>query len=211
MKYIYSIVVAHYQKTRIRMNKIIVLLLLTVGLISCKTSEKGRVRETNKLETAKRYYKALNTSDDSEMLTLLGDSIVIRENADNYEERFSRKGYTIWLEWDSVFEPKYKILEIEEENEVVKAKISKIDQRIFFLTEEPIVWYEIIRFDNNKIVKVEKIEYEVFNVAKFLKNRDRLVNWIDKNHSELSGFLYPQTKSVGMKYLKAIELYNNKK
>ena len=73
------------------------------------------------------------------------------------------------------------------------------------------VWYEIIRFDNNKIVRIERIEYEVFNVDIFIKNRDKLVVWVDKNHSELSGFLYPQTKSVGIKYLKAIELYNKKK
>lgn len=194
------------------MNKIITLsLLLTIGFVSCKTSEKEKVKETSKLEIAKQYYKALDNSDGSEMATLLGDSIVIRENADDYEERFSQNGYTVWLEWDSVFEPTYKILEIEEENEVVKAKISKIDKRIFFLTEEPMVWHEIVRFEHNKIVKVERVEYEVFNVEKFLKNRDGLVNWIDKNHPELGGFLNPQTKSVGMKYLKAIELYNNKK
>tara|TARA_R110002050_G_scaffold109796_3_gene221140 strand:- start:11874 stop:12458 length:585 start_codon:yes stop_codon:yes gene_type:complete len=194
------------------MNKIIVLLLfLTIGFISCKTSEKVKHKETSKLEIAKQYYKALDNSDGSRMLTLLGDSIVIRENADNYEERFSQKGYTVWLAWDSVFEPTYKILEIEQENEVVKAKISKIDKRLFFLTEEPMVWNEIIRFENNKIIKVEKIEYEVFNVTKFLKNREELVNWIDENHSQLSGFLYPQTKSKGMNYLKAIELYRNQK
>ncbi len=194
------------------MNKIIALsLLLTIGFISCKTSEKQNVKETSRLEIAKQYYKALDNSDSSEMLALLSDSIVIRENADNYEERFSQNGYTVWLEWDSVFEPTYKILEIEEENEVVKAKISKIDKRISFLTEEPMIWNEIVRFDKNKIVKVERIEYEVFNVEKFLENRDGLVSWIDKYHSELSGFLYPQTKPVGMSYLKAIELYNTEK
>lgn len=189
----------------------IILSLLLIGLMSCKTSEKEKVKEKSKLEIAKQYYKALDNSDRLEMLTLLADSIVIRENADNYEERFSQNGYAVWLKWDSVFEPTYKILEIEEENAVVTAKISKIDKRLFFLTEEPMVWNEIVRFDNNRIVKVERIEYEVFNVEKFLKNRDELVSWIDKNHPELSGFLYDQTKAGGMKYLKAIKLYNNKK
>ena len=145
------------------------------------------------------------------MVTLLRDSIVIRESEDDYEENFSEKGYIEWLNWDSVFDPTYKILEIEKENETVKAKISKMDKRIFFLHEEPMVWNEIIRFDNNKIISVERIQYEVFNVAKFLKNRDGLVSWIDENHPELNGFLNAQTKSVGMKYLKAIELYQSKK
>lgn len=193
------------------MNKIIILsLLLTIGFASCKNSEKEKNKETSKLEIAKQYYKALDQSDGSGMRILLGDSIVIRENADNYEERFSQKGYMVWLEWDSVFDPTYEILQIEQEGEIVKAKISKIDKRILFLHEEPMVWNEIVRFDNNKIIKVERIEYEVFNVEKFLKNRDGLVSWIDENHPELSGFLFPQTKSTGIKYLKAIELYKNR-
>jgi hypothetical protein len=31
------------------------------------------------------------------------------------------------LQWDSAFDPTYQILEIEQENEIVKAKIFKID------------------------------------------------------------------------------------
>jgi len=190
------------------MNKIIALsFLLTIGFSSCKTSEK----ETNKLEIAKKYYKCLNNSDDFGIASILGDSITIRESEDDYEEYFSKKGYVDWLKWDSVFEPTYKILEIKQENETVKAKISKIDKRIFFLHEEPMVWHEIIRFNNNKIIKVDRIHYEVFNIPRFVKNRDGLVSWINENHPELNGFLNAQTKLVGMKYLKAIEMYQNKK
>lgn len=194
------------------MNKLFVLLLFfIIGFTSCKTSEKEKANEPSKIKIAKQFYKALDNSNSSEMLALLGDSIVVRENADDYEERFSKKGYIDWLEWDSVFEPTYKILDIEQENEVVKAKISKIDKRLFFLTEEPMVWYEILRFENNKIVKIERIEYEVFNVEKFIENRETLVRWVNEHHTELNGFLYPQTKAVGVKYLKAIELYQNQK
>ncbi|RED43954.1 hypothetical protein DFQ10_104145 [Winogradskyella eximia] len=189
------------------MNKIILLLVVTVTLLGCKTSEK----EVDKLELAKRYYKFLDSSDTSSMLTLLGDSIVIRESEDNYEERFSKKGYINWLEWDAIFEPTYKIIEIEQDSEMVKAKISKIDKRLFFLHEEPMVWNEIIQFDNNKITRVERVKYEVFDISRFVKNREVLVHWVDKNHPELNGFLEAQTKSVAMKYLKALELFQNKK
>jgi len=190
------------------MNKIIALsLILAIGLISCKKSDKG----IDKLEIAKKYYKSLDNSDDFGMVTILGDSIIIRESEDDYEEYFSRKGYVEWLKWDAVFDPTYKILEIEQENETIKTKISKIDKRIFFLHEEPMVWYEILRFDHNKIIKIDRIKYEIFDIPKFVKNRDGLVSWIDENYPELNGFLNAQTKSIGMKYLKAIELYENKK
>ena len=189
------------------MNKIIVLCsFLTFGFIACKTSEK----EIDTLEIAKKYYEILNNSDVSEIAYILTDSIVIKENEDDYQETFSKQGYVAWLEWDSVFSPTYKILEMEQENGVVKAKISKIDQRILFLHEEPMVWTEIIRCNNNKIISVDRIKYEVFNVAKFLKTRDELVSWIDKNHPQLSGFLHDQTEPGGIKYLKAIDLYKNR-
>tara|TARA_R110002167_G_C12410901_1_gene627904 strand:- start:185 stop:532 length:348 start_codon:yes stop_codon:yes gene_type:complete len=113
------------------------------------------------------------------------------------------------LKWDSIFDPTYKILQIEQEDEIVKAKISKIDKRISFLHQEPIVTNQIIRFDNDKIIGLETTVYVIFNDSIFVKNRDRLVNWIEENHPELNGFLYDQTKTGGLKYLKAIELYKN--
>lgn len=189
------------------MNKIILLLVVTFTLLGCKNSE----REVDKLDLAKKYYKFLDNSNTSGMLTLLGDSIVIRENEDNYEERFSQKGYINWLEWDAVFEPTYKIIEIKQDNEIVKAKISKIDKRLFFLHEEPMVWNEIIQFENGKITRIERLKYEVFDISRFVKNREELVRWVDDNHPELNGFLEAQTKSVAMKYLKAIALFQNQK
>ena len=186
------------------------LLFITV-CVSCKTSGNEKNKTFTKLEIASQYYKALDQSDSTKMISLVGDSIVIRENKDNYEERFSRQGYNTWLAWESVFDPTYKILEMKEAKNIVTAKVSKTDKRIFFLTQEPVVWVETLQFDQNRIVKVNRIEYEVFDIDKFVKNRDSLVQWIDKHHKELSGFLYPQTKSTGIKYLKAIELYNKEK
>ncbi|WP_438423283.1 hypothetical protein [Aquimarina macrocephali] len=190
------------------MNKIIVLsLLLAIGFISCKTSEK----EIDKLEIAKQYYKALDNSDDSGIVTLLTDSLLTKEREYDYEQTFSLKEYVEWLKWDSVFDPTYEILQIELENGIVKAKISKIDKRIFFLHEEPIVTNQIIRFDSGKITRVETTKYVIFNDTTFVKNRSEFLNWIDKNHPELNGFIHDQTETGGLKYLKAIELYKNRK
>ena len=141
----------------------------------------------------------------------MADSLAIRESEYDYVETFSKKGYVEWLKWDSVFEPTYDILQIEQENKIIKAKISKIDDRISFLHEGPIVTNEVIRFNNNKIISVEKAKYVIFNEKIFLKNRERLLSWIDKNHPELNGFIHDQTEAGGIKYLKAIELYKNRK
>ncbi|CAH8281727.1 hypothetical protein EV196_104106 [Mariniflexile fucanivorans] len=152
------------------MNKtIILLLLLMFGFTSCKNSKK----EIDKLNIAKQYYKVLDNSNHSEISNLLTDSIVIKESDYNYEENFSKKGYIEWMKWDSVFDPTYKILEIEQLNEIVKAKISKIDKRIIFLHEEPIISNEIIRFNNNKIIRIEKT-YEIFNERIFKKKEINL-------------------------------------
>jgi len=190
------------------MNRITILLvLITIGIISCKNSEK----EFDQLEIAKKYYKVLDKSNVSGIETLLTDSLLTKETEYNYEQTFSKKEYVEWLQWDSVFKPTYKILEIGQKNGIVKAKISKTDKRISFLHKEPIVTEQVIRFDMDKISSIETTKYVVFNDSVFVKNRGRLSNWIDKNHPELNGFIHDQTKSGGMKYLKAIELYENKK
>lgn len=189
------------------MNKIIVLsFLLTIGLISCNNSEK----KIDKLEIAKEYYKALDNSDDSEITRLLTDSLLTKETEYDYEQTFSLKEYVEWMRWDSVFDPTYEILHIEQENGIVKAKISKMDKRILFLHEGPMVSNEIIRFNKNKITSIERSNV-IFNDSIFVKNRSVFLNWIHKNHPDLKGFIHDQTEIGGIKYLKAIELYEKEK
>lgn len=185
------------------MYKIIILLLLWIFVSnSCKNYGKG----TDELDLAKRYYNVLDNSDCFKIGALISDSILVRDG--DYIQKFSQNDYVQWLKWDSVFDPTYKILQIEQENGIVKAEISKMDKRIMFLHREPIVTTEIIRFNGNKIVSVER-ESVIFNETTFLKNRNDLLSWIDENHPELTGYLHDQTRTGGMKYLKAIELYEH--
>lgn len=194
-------------KNKLQMYKIMTLLLiLTIGFISCKTAENN----IGKLKIAQTYYKSLDASDASAMAGVIADSLIIRENEYDYQEVFTKEQYLEWLKWDSVFEPTYEIIQIEQDDEIIKVKVSKMDKRILFLHEEPIVSNEFIRFDKNKITRVEK-SYVIFNETTFLKNRERLLSWISENHPELNDFLYDQTETGGIKYLKAIELYKNKK
>jgi hypothetical protein len=184
----------------------ILLFLIITALVCCKNSEK----EIDTLEIANKYYRALDHSDTSAMANLLAKSLLTKETQYEYEQTFTKSEYLEWLKWDSVFDPTYEILEMEQEDEYVKASISKIDKRISFLHQQPIVTSQVIRFDQDKIVSVETTEYLVFNDATFVTNRDSLLSWIDEHHPELNGFINDQTAPGGRKYLKAIELYQNK-
>jgi len=163
------------------------------------------------MEIANLYYTMLDMSDHSGIETILADSLLTKETESGYEQTFSLKEYIDWLEWDSVFDPTYEILELEQKDEIVLAKISKIDKRIMFLHGEPIVSNQILRFNNDQITSVETTKYVAFNDSTFVKNRDELVGCVNENHPELNGFLHDQTKPGGVKYLKAIELYKNTK
>ena len=184
------------------MNKIIILsFLLTLGFISCKTSEK----QINNIEIAKDFYTVLNNYNYSTIPLLIKDSILTKEGS--YKKTFSQHDFIEILKWDSIFKPEYTILKIEEENGVVKARISKKDKRILFLHEAPIVTNEVITFSEGKIKSVEITDYAVFNDTVFSKNRSKLLSWIDENHPELNGFIHDQTKTGGLKYLKALDFY----
>ena len=183
-------------------NKSILLaLFLIFGFTSCKDSE-----NIDKLGIAKLYYKTLDKSDHSALTRLLGDSLLTKEMDYDYEQTFSLREYIEWMKWDSVFDPTYEILEIEQENEMVKVRVAKMDKRIAFLHKEPIVTSEIIQFDRNKIKSIARTNV-VFNDSVFVTNRTNFLNWIEQYHPELDGFIYDQTRNGGSKYLKAIELY----
>ncbi len=187
---------------------IILALLLTIGMISCKNSE----RKNDKLKIAEKYFEALDHSNSSEMKLVLDDSLLTVVPEYEYEIKYAREDYIgKWLKWDSVFNPTYKVLELKLENGNVKAKISKIDKRIHFFMEGPFITNEILSFENDKIIIVQT-EYVNFDESTWEKNKNELLSWIKKNHPELNlnRYIYEQTKEGGKKLLKAIELYNNR-
>ena len=180
--------------------------LLLILLTSCNFSNK----EGNKLELAKTYYQVLDQSKISEISNLIGDSLVTKEIGYDYEQVFSKKQYIDWLKWDSIFNPTYKILEIEEIDSIVKVKVSKSDQRILFLHKEPTVYYQTLHFEDSIITIIENNNV-VFNDSIWVENRAIFLKWIDQNHPELNGFIFDQTEKGGLNYLKAIEYYKNRK
>jgi len=184
-------------------KSIVLLFMLVLGFVSCKNSEK----EIDKIEISKQYFNGLNHSDYKKISNYLIDSITTTEGV--YKIKYSKTDYLELLKWDAVFNPNYEILEIEAKDGVVKAKISKTDKRIDFLQEAPFITHQTIKFQKEKIISIET-EYLSFNEAKWETNKNKLINWIDKNYPELNGFIYDQTESGGIKFLKAIALYKSK-
>ncbi len=190
-----------------KIRSITLLLFCFAVFIFCKKN----VSQINHLEIAKEYYAILSKSDDSRIATILMDSLITRETEYDYEQIFSLPEYIDWLKWDASFHPTYEILRIEESEGVVKARISKMDERIAFLHEEPIITEQVIRFENERIKSVETTKYVVFNDSIFVSNRSNLLKWIDEHHPELNGFIYDQTEEGAVNYLRALELYQNRK
>ena len=120
----------------------LLILVLNLGFSACKNSEK----EIDHLALTNRYFEILDTSKTSEIEDLLSDSLVTRENDYDYTYTFSKAAYVEWLRWDSVFDPNYKILNIAQDSNVVKVRVSKIDTRINFLHNAPIVTDQVFHF-----------------------------------------------------------------
>ncbi|MDR5589092.1 hypothetical protein [Christiangramia sp. SM2212] len=186
------------------MNKLFYLwVFITLGLISCKST----VKDVDRVELTRQYFHTLNNSESLPDYAWLSDSLKVIEGG--YDQDYSRRSYKEFLKWDSVFKPEYEILEIKQENDLVKAKVSKIDKRIAFLQNEEFITNQIFKFRNGRINTI-KIEYLNFNETVWEKNKTQLLSWIDENHPELHGFIYDQTASGGERFLRAIELYENR-
>ena len=189
-------------------NRILLIsFVIFTGILGCKNTEK----KIDELEIARQYYEALDKSNSADLKALLSDSLLTVIPKYAYKVTFSRDDYAEkWLKWDSVFEPDYEVLDMKLVNGVVKAKVSKTDQRILFFMQKPFVTNETLIIKNNKIITVETA-YVNFDEATWERNRNGLLNWIDENHPELNGFINDQTEAGGLKFQKAIELYKNKK
>ncbi len=190
------------------MNNCIRGLILIVFVGICFSCDQSRTKEKtpSKEEIVQRYYQALNESDFDAIRNSIADSIT--QVSGSYVESWSKESFTNWLEWDSSFSPVYTIYNTEEITEnKVKLTVSKTCKRIQFLNEEPTKYVEVFHFDSNKIREIEAGESIVFNDSLWVAKRDTLLAYIHRNHPQLDGFIYDQTKNGAQNYLKAIKLY----
>lgn len=159
-------------------------------------------------EIAAKYYQAFDNADFNQLKTLLCDSISITEG--DYLTSYSQDSFHKQFKWDSIFQPTYKLVNIEEVNNGIIATVSSSSLRYEFLKNNPLTCKYKFYFESDKISNIEVLECLDSDWDIWQKERDSLVSWINIYHPELDGFINDLTMNGALNYLKAIELYKNR-
>ncbi len=176
-----------------------------ITFISCNAIQNSLKHE----QIVTDYFKGLNTGDFSLISKCVSDSIQTTEK--EYLLTRNQKELYQQFQWDSVFNPKYDLTDLESDSNSIMATVSKICKRIDFLQDTAMVFKVTIDIKDSQITKIQITDYVYLNFATWQSRRDTLVAWIDKNHPEIYGFLDDMTLKGAQNYLKAIELYRNEK
>ncbi|MFA5649046.1 MAG: hypothetical protein WC951_12160 [Bacteroidales bacterium] len=190
---------------RAKINLLFILFGLITILLSCNLNQKNRERE----ELVRDYYNGFNTGDYGLISNTVCDSIKITEK--EYILTRTRNELQRQFQWDSVFSPKYSLVDLKIKGNSAEVTISKICKRIAFLQDSALVYNVLIDFDGDKISEIQTTEYVFLDFLKWRPRRDNLTNWINENHPELAGFVSTQSVEGAQNYLIAIDLYKTEK
>lgn len=160
-------------------------------------------------ELVTEYYKAFNSSDFNRITTLIANSFTIVEG--EYVMPYSHESFYEQFKWDSIFQSTYEIVELENQNDQIIATVASSSKRYEFLKNDPLTCRFLISFKANKITRLETLECLNADWNVWQTERDSLVNWTKRNYPELEGFIHDLTMKGATNYLKAIELYENRK
>ena len=155
------------------------------------------------------YYGAFNSSDFNRLNAIIADSITIVEG--EYIMPYTKESFHEQFKWDSIFQPTYRLVEIEELNSHIIATVESSSKRYKFLKNDPLTCRFRISFDSNEITKLESLDCLNADWNIWQLERDSLVNWTRKNHPALDGFIHDQSMNGAINYLNAIELYEERK
>ncbi len=178
--------------------------VLTLTFYTCQTDF-----HVHHKQSIKAYFKALNARDFRQLSPLVSDSmktsemgyILTRNKADFYKQ----------FQWDSVFQAKYQVREMNFRSDSVELVVSKHCRRIAFLQDTDLVYRALFVFDGNQIAEINTTGYISMDFALWQARRDSLVAWIGQKHPELNGFVHDLSPEGARKYMKAIELWRKEK
>lgn len=178
---------------------IIVLIAISFG---CNN---GKAKLSNN-EIIEGYVNGLNQSDFKQIEAYISDSLTTSEGG--FILTNSKSKYYTHFKWDSVFQPRYKIIQSNTiSDDTTEITISKFCKRIEYLHDSATVYGALFVVKKNKICLIDNHKLIVFDTLKWEHRRDTLVSWININYPELTGFVYDQTPIGAQNYLKAINLF----
>ncbi len=186
------------------MRHLLILSCLFLVMLSCSSGPK----EVSSEQIIQEYLSGLNDSGFGSVSEYVSDSVRVSEFA--FPVARSKKDLQRIFQWDSVFAPRYELIDTEEIEGKLVGTISKECQRIRFLNDTAIVYRVVFEFSGNRISHMQTIEYLAFDMKKWTSRRDSLVSWIETRHPELKGFHQNQTEKGARDYLRAIELYTER-
>lgn len=185
------------------MKYIFSILFLTILITACNN------QKLTHQETVFKYYDAKDALIFSEVEKYIHDTITIKEG--DYVMPYTRSTFYEVFKWDSIFQPSYEVVEIEEKKNHVFVSVALSSIRNEFLKNKSMTCQYKLSFILGKISKIESLECVGADWNKWQTERDSLVNWISKTHPELDGFIHNMTMQGAQDYLKAIELYKTGK
>ena len=184
------------------------LLLIIFGLIPILFSCSSKQNNVEREQLVRDYFHGFSTGNYNLISNSTCDSIKISEKG--YVIVQARNDFYRHFQWDSVFKPKYKILDLKVGDSTAVGVISKSCKRIQFLQDSALICNISIFFDESKISEIQTTEYVFLDTLKWQPRRDNLISLVDKNHPELSGFICDISVKGAQNYIKAIDLAKGK-
>jgi hypothetical protein len=172
--------------------------LVILILFSCQKNDEKLISE---------FYDGLNNSDFSKIQRVIADTLIVADG--DWIEKYSKNDYYNWFAWDSVFEPSYLIKNFEKTDSGIFFTVSKQCKRIDFLHGGNLDFNVRATINDNKLSGIYAESYVNMDFAKWGQKRDTLINWVDREQPDLSGFMNIQNSEYAEKYLKVINMYSD--
>lgn len=175
-------------------------LCLTVGCNTYKMSPQ---------ETVTQYYQARDAGDFKKLMSCVADSITIIEG--DYIMPYNHDEFNEVFRWDSIFQPSYEIVSMEESGNQIIASVAISSLRNNFLKNKRMTCKYRLSFISQKINKVQSLDCTEVDWKAWQMQVDSLVDWIDEMHPELNGFIHDMSMNGAINYMKAIDYYQIEK
>lgn len=160
-------------------------------------------------ELVKNYYSGFKNSNYEQVRKTLSDSLAIY--AGDYVMKYTPESFYEHFKWDSVFQPKYELIKLENPEEEVVATVAIKSLKLEFLKNNPMNCSSKFYFKSGKIYKIEELDCSDVDWQVWQRERDSLVSWIRRNHPKLDGFVNDLSMKGAQNYIKAIEVYKVRK